>query len=296
MKLLVIYNPYAWGGRAGRMLRDVREEFARHRLDAKFRLTRAPGQATGLVAGTSLGEYDGVVAAGGDGTVHEVVNGLFRHAPDNRVPLGVLPLGTGNAFARDFGLGPGNWSRSIARIARGERRPCDAGRVKTADDLFYFVNIIGMGFAVDAGMTAKRLKWVGKPAYTLGTLWQILKLHSYPLVMHLDGERLVQDNIFVEVSNSRYTGTKFLIAPGAKTDDGLLDVTLLRGLGRLRLLRLFPTVYTGRHVAFDEVEIHRAGAIRIESPQGMLMTVDGEFRGRTPLEIECLPAAIELLV
>ena len=75
-------------------------------------------------------------------------------------------------------------------------------------------------------LPAKRLKFVGKAAYTLGTLWQVLKLRSYPLVMHLDGRRVERDNVFVEISNSRYTGTKFLIAPGAEIDDGLLDYAL----------------------------------------------------------------------
>ena len=87
-----------------------------------------------------------------------------------------------------------------------------------------------IGFAVDAGKTSKRLKWLGNAAYTLGTLWQVLKLKSYPLRIELDGQLLEQDNVFVEVSNTRYTGTSFMIAPSAEIDDGLLDVTLLRRL------------------------------------------------------------------
>ncbi len=113
--------------------------------------------------------------------------------------------------------------------------------------------------------------------------------------MELDGQRIEQDNVFVEVSNSRYTGTTFLMAPQARIDDGLLDVTMLRRLPKLRLLRLFPTIYSGRHVRFEEVETQQVRHIRIESPGGMLLAPDGEFRGHTPVDIHCLHRDLELL-
>ncbi len=102
------------------------------------------------------------------------------------------------------------------------------------------------------------------------------------IVIELDGEEIRQDNVFVTISNTQYTGTHFLIAPGAVIDDGLLDVTLLRRLPRHRLLRLFPTIYHGGHVEQPEVTVHKASEITIRSPNDMLMGPDGEFRGRTP--------------
>ena len=116
-----------------------------------------------------------------------------------------------------------------------------------------------------------------------------MKLKSYPLELEIDGRQVHSDNVFVTISNSRYTGTHFLIAPGASIDDGLLDITILRKLRRSRLLSLFPTIYDGRHVEFDEVSTYQASSIIIHSPEAMLLGPDGEFCGVTPAEINCLP-------
>jgi diacylglycerol kinase (ATP) len=145
-----------------------------------------------------------------------------------------------------------------------------------------------MGFSVDAGLSALKLKFLGNTAYTLATLWQVLKLKSYPLVVDIDGKTIRTDNVFITISNTQYTGTHFMIAPDAVIDDGLLDVTLLKDLPRSRLLKLFPTIYSGRHVDYEEVSTFKAARINIQSPQGMLLGPDGEFFGKSPAEISCL--------
>ena len=293
MKLLLIFNPHAAMGRASKLLPDIRkglEQFAA----VEVAPTRHAGHAVELVVEAELGAFDGVIAAGGDGTLFEVLNGLYRKEPRERVPLGLVPVGTGNAFVRDLGLMPGDWQKGIDIIARNQPRKVDVGRVKTSSETFHFLNIIGMGFAVDAGMTAKKLKMLGNAAYTLGTLWETIKLKSYPLLIEIDGKHIRQDNVFVEISNSRYTGASFLIAPDAQIDDGLLDVTLLSSLPRRRLLRLFPTIYSGRHVQYKEVSTFQAQQIRIHAPGGRLLGPDGEFHGYTPADISCLPSDLEI--
>ena len=251
--------------------------------------TRYAGHGSELVASAQLSDFDGLVAAGGDGTVFEVLNGLYQHPKTARIPLGLLPIGTGNAFARELDLESDVVNSAIELLARGHTRQVDVGFVKSADHSFYFVNIISMGFAVDAGLTAQKIKFLGKAAYTLATLWQVLKLKSYPLEMCIDGERTTSDNVFVTISNSRFTGTHFLIAPGAEIDDGQFDVTILANLPRSRLLKLFPTIYSGRHIEYTEVSSRKATQISIRSPKGLLLGPDGEFFGHSPAEISCLP-------
>jgi diacylglycerol kinase (ATP) len=151
-----------------------------------------------------------------------------------------------------------------------------------------------MGFAVDAGLKARKMKFFGEAAYTLATLWQVLRLKSYPLELDLDGRAMTSDNVFVTISNSRFTGTHFLIAPEAKIDDGQFDVTILQRLPRLRLLKLFPTIYSGRHVEYTEVSTCKASRINICSPEGFLLGPDGEFLGSTPAEITCLPGDLKV--
>lgn len=294
MKLLLVFNPHAGGGRAARLLPAV-EEALRRFAEVTVSPTADAGCARRLVAESGAGAFDGVIAAGGDGTLFEVLNGLFDRGPGSGLPLGVIPIGTGNAFARDLGLQPGDWQKAVSIIARRRLRRVDVGRAEPdAGAPFHFLNIIGAGLPVDAMRTAERLKFIGGAAYSVAALWRALQLRSYPLEIELDGERIRQDALFVECSNSRYTGSSFLMAPAAELDDGLFDVTLVRRLPRMRLLRLFPTIYSGRHVAFDEVLTVRARRLRLLAPPGLELAADGEFRGTTPVTVTCLPGVLEI--
>jgi diacylglycerol kinase family enzyme len=120
-------------------------------------------------------------------------------------------------------------------------------------------------------------------------------MRSRRMRLEVDGRVLEDQLLMVEVSNSRYTGTDFLMAPGARLDDGLLDVTLVRALPRRRLLRLFPSIYDGSHVGFEEVTVLQGCEIRLSAESEQALVVDGELRGHTPAFIRCLPAALKLL-
>jgi len=292
LKLLLIFNPHAASGRAARLLPRIQAGMERFSEIVSLS-TGYAGHARELVARSDISEFDGVIAAGGDGTLFEVLNGLYQHQENDRVPLGLVPVGTGNAFARELGLLPGDWDKGVDIIRAGRLRPLDVGRVQTKTETFYFLNIVGMGFPVDAMRTAKRLKMIGKSAYSMAVIREMLRLKSYRLSIEINGKTVEQDNVFVEISNTRYTGTSFLIAPAARPDDGLLDVTLLRDLPRLRLLRLFPTIYSGRHVNFEEVSTYRANTVKIMLPQNSLLAPDGEFFGETPATVSCLKQDLE---
>jgi diacylglycerol kinase (ATP) len=296
LKLLIIFNPRAAHGRSVKKLMDIRAKLEDLNIQAKTMTTTHQGHAKELVANTDLSEFDGLIAAGGDGTVFEVLNGLYEHPKPARVPLGLLPIGTGNAFARELGLQPSNWSDAIDIVHRGRLREVDVGHVNSATGSYFFLNIVLMGFAVDASLSARKLKVFGNTAYTLATLWQVMKLKSYPLVMEVDGRVIRSDNVFITISNGRYTGTHFLIAPDATIDDGQLDVTVLKKLSRFRILKLFPTIYSGRHVEYDEISNYKGARIKIQSPQTMLLGADGEFYGRTPAEITCLPRDLNIFI
>jgi len=287
VRLLLVYNPNAGGGRAARCEPEVTAALERFATVEHFR-TRGPGDATRHLAAAGLAGFDGVIAAGGDGTLFEVVNGLCSHAEADRPALGVLPIGTGNAFARDLGLGPGDWRRAVELLRSGSQRALDVGRVDHPGGAFHFLNIVGAGLPVAAMLTAARMKWLGRSAYSVAALGQALRCRSDPFVLELDGERVEQDSLFVEIANTRYTGTSFLIAPEARMDDGLFDVVLVRRLSRRRLLRLFPTIYSGRHVDHPEVSIRRAACVRIAAPAGLPLAPDGELSGVTPATARCL--------
>jgi diacylglycerol kinase (ATP) len=293
MRLLLVFNPHAGAGRAARFLPGVRsalENFA----DLTLLETGGAGDAIRLIAAVDLSAYDGLIAAGGDGTLFEVLNGLYTHDKTQRIPLGLVPVGTGNAFARDLGLDPGDWEKAVGLIREGRLRQVDVGRVETPSETYYFLNIVGAGLPVDAIKMAVKLKFLGNSAYSLAALWRVIKLKSYPLFIEIDGKTIKQDSIFLEISNTRYTGTTFLMAPDAVLDDGLLDVTLLERLSRLRLLRLFPTIYKGLHVRYQGIQTCKAREIRIMAPANLTLAPDGELKGCTPATITCMQRDLQI--
>ena len=293
MKLLLIYNPHAANRRAARLLPAVEKQFAEHKVEIDLRLTDHPGHAVEIVRQADFENYQGVIAAGGDGTLFEVVSGCYRNPSSRRIPLGVLPIGTGNAFARDLDLDSGRLEEAVAIIARGRTRRVDAGRFTAGEETFHFLNILGLGFVADVTATAARLKVFGNIAYTFGVFARVLSLRSYPLTIEADGRTLERENIFAEVSNTRYT-SNFLMAPAARIDDGLLDVTLLGKISRRGLISSFPKIFTGEHIHMPQVETFQARRLRLSTPEPRVLTPDGELVGTTPVEVECLRQDIEV--
>lgn len=294
MRVLLLYNPQAGHGHGRKLFPEVEKSFAQHKIDFDPLFTERPAHAIELVQNADFAAYDALVAAGGDGTLFETINGYFHNSSKKRIPIGVLPIGTGNAFARDLELEVSRWRDAVEIIAACKTRKVDVGKFHTQGQDYYYLNIIGLGFVADVTETAYRLKRFGNVAYTLGVLYQTIRLHTYPATLTIDGQELERENIFVEISNTRYT-SNFLIAPEAEIDDGKLDITILGKMSRRRLLSCFPKIFTGEHVHLPEVETFQAKNISIATPNPHVLAPDGELIGRTPAEIECLHRAVEVL-
>jgi len=293
MKLLIIYNAHAGHKRAGKLLPRVEALLKARNIEYDLNLTDSHGHGRQIVQDADFSAYDAVVAAGGDGTLFEVVNGWFNNPRVRDIPIGVIPVGTGNAFCIDLNLKTNDIEHAIEIIANGNRRKVDVGKFTTNGNDYYYLNILGLGFVSDVGVTAQKLKIFGNVAYLLGVLYQTIFLKASALEIEIDGEQIKQDNIFVEISNSRYTAN-FLMAPNAKIDDGLLDVTLLKKCTRRKLLKSLPTVFTGEHVHLDIVDTYLAKKISIKTDSPKILSPDGELFGSTPVEVECLPLAVEV--
>ena len=292
-KLLLIYNPNAGNGKSKKILPEVQNYFKEKKIEIETLLTKSQGHGLELVGEANFENYDGVIAAGGDGTLFEVINGYFANKSKKRIPIGVLPTGTGNSFSIDLGLGVAKWKEAIDLISLNKPRKVDVGCFKAENKTFYYLNILGLGFVSDVGKTAIRFKSLGNFSYTIGVIYQTLFLKSHQLKIEYDGKALEQENVFVEISNSRYTAN-FLMAPGAKIDDGYLDVTLLKKVTRRRLLACFPKVFTGEHVNLEEVDTFQAKEIRIQTDVPKILAPDGELYCTTPVEVKCLHQAVEV--
>ncbi len=290
---MMIYNPNAAHGRTKKILPGVEAQIKEKGINYDLHVTGSAEQAISIVKEADFGKYDGIITAGGDGTLFAIVNGYFANPSKKRIPLGILPIGTGNAFARDLDLHVDRWPEALDIIAQNKTRFVDVGLFKTGDKTYHYLNIMGLGFVADVGETASRLKGLGNIAYTYGVLYRTLFLKTHHLTIELDGKTLERENLFVEISNTRYTAN-FLMAPNARIDDGLLDVTLLGKMSRRRLLKSFPKIFTGEHIHLPEVEQFQSRSIRIKTDIPKILTPDGELLGTTPVEVECLHKAIEV--
>jgi len=287
LKILLIYNPKASHSRAAKLLPEVEACFNAKGIEFDLSLTDYPEHAVDIAAKADFSKYDGIVAGGGDGTLFETINGYYKNPAKGRIPLGVLPVGTGNAFARDLEMDVSRWEEAVEIIRMGKPRNVDVGLFRTHGQDYYFLNILGLGFVADVGKTAHKLKTFGNVSYTIGVLYQMLFLKNYHVTITADDTTYERDNIFVEISNTRYT-SNFLMAPTAEIDDGLLDVTLLNKTTRRRLLKCFPKIFTGEHIHMAEVEQFKAKKISVKPDTPKVLAPDGELIGISPYEVECL--------
>ena len=293
MKILLLYNNFAANKKATEQFFAMEKLLLDNDIDIEVKITDYKHHGFELIRDTDLTNFDAVVGAGGDGTIFELINGLMLNK--ERIPIGVIPNGTGNAFARDIGLKNHAWKEAIAAIKRFKTKKIDIGEVKTPDQTFYFGNIIGFGFVTDVARSAGSLKMFGGASYTIGVLYHTIFLNTFKLKIELDGKILDREAVFVEISNTRYTGKDFLMAPEAKMDDGLFDITLLNKCSRTKIITCLPKIFTGDHVHLDVVETFKASKIKFETDSPKILTPDGEIFGSTPITISCLPGAVEVI-
>jgi YegS/Rv2252/BmrU family lipid kinase len=296
MKIFYINNPAAGHKNGEKFFPLIIKEFENQKIEVDSVKTEYPNHATEIVNRLDFTKYDGLAVSGGDGSLFEIVNGYFSNPSIKRIPIGIIPVGRGNAFARDINLFLDRWQESISVIKSQNTKMVDVGMFSSNNKKFYFINILGFGFVTDVGKTAFKLRAFGDLSYILGVFHATISLKPFMLQLEIDGKQIERENVFVEISNSRYTGKDFLMAPNASIEDGLLDVTLLNKLTRIKLMQCLPKIFTGEHLKMREVETFKAREIKIVTTPKKLLTPDGQLMESTPIEIECIPKAIEVFV
>ncbi len=297
-RFLAVVNPAAGSGRCGRLARPALEELRAAQVGLEIAETRAPGDATRLTREAYAHGYRRFLAVGGDGTAHEIVNGLFPEAAaGERATLGFLPLGTGNSFLRDFT--DRGAEHSIQALRAGRARACDVLRLRHREGVLYFINLLSMGFAADvATLTNRRFKRLGELGYLLGVLTCLARLRrrAFPLRVDDDAQLDLRRCLFVSFNNSKFTGGKMMIAPQASTDDGLLEFVRWGPIGRLRLLANLHTLYDGSHLSHPLASRRAVRRVEFELEAPVNVMVDGEALTLHAETLEVLPAALDVIV
>jgi len=285
MRLLVVINPASSRGDTAGAETAIRDAFARRRLEYEVVRTERVGHAAELVRDHGRA-FDGVIAVGGDGTVHEVVQSLDLE----RHRLGIVPSGSGNDFAwmNDWPAGIDACADRIA--AAGERRidlgNWDGGRFHTS---------VGVGFEAQVNHESRRIKRLRGTAIYLAALARTLSdLRAYPARIEWDGGSWQGDMMLASIGNGRRVGGAFLLTPAARNDDGLLDICFAPRVSLLRLLTILPRTFNGSHVRMAPVRLCRGAHIRLTCEGGFPVHVDGEMIGLNvhQLDLRVAPAAL----
>lgn len=239
---------------------------------------------------------DALVVVGGDGMVSLGANLLAG----TKVPLGIVPSGTGNDMARGLGIPLGNAEAAIEQLLDALHRPpriIDAGRIRTAaGDESWFACVLSAGFDAVVNERANLMRWPkGASRYNIALLRELAMLKPIRYRLRLDGVVVETDAMLVSVGNNTSMGGGMLVTPDARLDDGEFDVLVVHPLSRLAFLRIFPRVFKGTHTSDPRVKVYRARSIRIEA-EGVVAYADGERVGPLPVDIDAVPGALRVLV
>jgi diacylglycerol kinase (ATP) len=298
MKVKIIVNPYANRWRAKKRIPAIEASFASVGLPYDLvRIVGAGGGKQEAIKAVDQG-YDAVIAAGGDGTVSEVVNGLIERSGDGEtLPLGVLPVGTGNDFNAMARL-PNDLLTSAQVICDGQTRQLDAGRITMDGVVHYFDN--NCALAMEPMVTIENLQMTrlrGNLRYVIAVIRALTKLKAWHMRISWEGGDYEGPLYLLSVCNSPRTGGIFTMAPLARMDDGLLDYVFAPEIPKLTVLSLLPKLIKGTHIHHPEVTTGKSPWLRAESEPGTPIHADGEVLGTSVREVvyEILPGKITLL-
>lgn len=291
VKTFIICNPVAGGGANRKVLAAKLQDALR----AEVHLTKKKGDATRLARNAVSKGFDYIIAAGGDGTLNEVVNGIAAAA--DRVQIGLLPMGTGNDFARTLNL-PSSVDDNIDILLSQRTMAIDLVRLQN-DRIRYFVNMSAGGFSglVNEKLTPAIKRTWGPLAYVRSAAAALPELHGYRTKIVIDDtERLAIDLYNVIIGNGRFVGGGLPLAPNANPSDGLLDVILIPKSSKTEMVLLATQILLGKHRSSDAIVFRRARKISIRSKPGMWFNADGEVVGNEPAVFQVIPRALHFVV
>ena len=293
-----IVNPAAGGGRSIRLAGPAIAHLREKGVHVDVIASTGPGHALDLAREAYDQGYRCFLAVGGDGTAHEILNGVFvGRRITKRISLGLLPLGTGNSFLRDFS-GAGAES-SMQAILEGRTRPVDLLRLTHAGGEIYSFNLISVGFTADvAALTNRAFKRLGHLGYLLGVFVRLAQLRRRSFALRCDADETWDERrcLFLAFSNSKFTGGTMLIAPHADPSDGLIEFVRWGPIGRLGLLRTLPKLYDGTHISHPLASHRAVRHVEFNVGDPVDVMIDGEIAILEVRSLDILPAAVDLYI
>lgn len=301
-RTLVIVNPVAGGGRARRVQPHVADLLAKHDGHADFVVSTSTDDIRRIAAAAAAQRYEVLGVLGGDGAFHQAANGAFGTS----LTLALFPAGNGNDIARGLGI-PLDAAAAAHAFLRGRPRAVDLLRARFAEGRTHlYVAAGGMGLDAEAArlVNSRFARLPGATRYIAAALWSLRTFCPVPVAIELDGHRVAASPaplLLAAVANGPWYGGGVAIAPDARMDDGMLDVTLVESLPLLRILEAVPMVLRGVLPRWAEIHRYRARHVSLHPLRGepqrssAFFHGDGEVLGQAPVEVEVVPRALRVI-
>lgn len=292
-KLLLLVNPYSGSGKSLAACEYLKKQLADYTFNTI--VSQYKGHFVNFLNKEDLNQYEKIIIFGGDGTMHEVTNGIAEKGLTP--PLLLFPCGGGKALNHD--INNLNWESSLQKFKANNTKLIDIFKLQFANSTdtqpLYGFNVIGWGLVSYINATAEKLRWVGGLRYSLAAIIHIFKNPSFEAKVVVDDEVFTGNFCFVLACNTQHTGKAMKIAPLAVLDDGLLDVLVIKHVPFYHLLRLFPLIFSGKHIHSPLVIYKKARKFSIDA-EPLSLVLDGEVKGQTPLRAEVQPNKLNMIV
>ena len=297
-KFIAIVNPAAGGGRSAKLAGGELARLREVGLRIDVIASTSPGHASELAHEAYEQGYRRFLAVRGDGTAHEIINGIFSPTRrTERIELGFLPLGTGNSFLRDFTSNGAD--SSLEALEAGRKRRVDLLQLRHSAGTIYSFNLLSLGFTADVGAITNRVfKPFGHLGYLLGVFVKVAQLHRRGFKMRCDDDKDWDERrcLFLSFNNSKYTGGTMLIAPDADPSDGLIEYVRWGPIGRMALLRMLPRLYDGTHIVHPLASHRGVKRVEFDLAAPVDVMVDGEIVSLQCQVLEIMPGAMDVYV
>ncbi len=300
---LVIVNPNAGNGKGKKDWDKISGFLKKENLSFNVKFTEAKEHAIQLTnEAVGMGSRN-IITVGGDGTLNEVVNGIFsgNASLSTGISLALIPVGTGNDWGRMFGI-PLDYEKAARIISDDKSMLHDVGLVSYFNgekrEQRYFINIAGMGFesvVVRRTNYQKEKGYGGKAIYFYNLLLSLLSYKNTRAEIKVDGQKIRADVFSLNVGNGRYCGGGMRQTPDALPDDGLLDVTVISGMGRIEIIRNLKILYDGTILSHPKIEGYRCKNLSVSSDSILYIEADGESLGHSPAEFSIIPSGINII-
>lgn len=299
----VVVNPNAGNKKGYKDWNRIAGIFKDNNIPYSVKITEKRGQAIDFTRKAIKEGHRKIVSVGGDGTLNEVVNGVFiqNHCASRDIILGMIPVGTGNDWGRMFGI-PLVYEGAVQLIKECKTMLHDIGLVTYYNgphqEKRYFINIAGVGFEAEVIRKTNKQKEKGKSnkaIYFYSLLSSLISLKIQEATVTVDGMENTSDIFSVNIGNGRYCGGGMRQTPDALPDDGLLDITVIKGMGRIEIIKALKILYDGTILSHPKVDGYRASHCKITSESLLYTEADGETLGHTPVEFSIIPASVNIV-